>query len=104
MIARRLIIWTYAALFVVVGTLSGMFFFRTYREYARLRQIEAESRQHLARAQARLEAQKVELERLRTDPAYVRRIIRQQLRYAKPDELIFSFDQQPGSLPDGASR
>lgn len=104
MIARRLIIWTYAALFLVVGTLSGMFFFRTYQEYARLRQIEVESRQRLGRAQARLEAQKVELERLRSDPAYVRRIIRQQLKYAKPDELIFSFDQQPGALPDGSSR
>jgi cell division protein FtsB len=103
-IARRLIIWSYAALFVVVGVLSGMFFFRTYQEYARLRQLEAESRDRLVRAQARLAADQVELDRLRSDPAYVRRVIRRQLRYAKPDELIFSFDRPSGEAPDGASR
>ena len=93
MIARRVIRWTSALLFVVVGALSGMFFFRTYQEYARLKQIEVETRQRLADAQARLELQKVELERLRSDPAYVRRTIRRQMGYAKPDELIFRFDK-----------
>jgi len=93
-IARRVIRWTSALLFVVVGALSGMFFFRTYQEYARLKEIEAESRQRLAEAQARLGQQKVELERLRSDPAYVRRTIRRQMGYARPDELIFRFDAE----------
>ena len=93
MIARRIIRWTYALLFVVVGALSGMFFFRTYQEYARLKQIEVECRQRLAQAQADLAVNKVKLERLRTDPAYVRRTIRQQMGYAKPDELIYRFDK-----------
>jgi len=30
--------------------------------------------------------------RLRTDPAYVERVIRRQLGYAKPDEFIFRFE------------
>lgn len=78
-------------LFVIVGTLSGMFFFRTYREYAQLRRIEVESQLRIARAQQQLKDQEQTLERLRTDPYFVEKTIRQQLRYAKPSELIFHF-------------
>lgn len=91
-IARRLIFWIYALLFVVVGAFSGMFFFRTYQEYVQLQRIEAESQQRLAQAQQRLKDQQRVLERLRTDPSYVEKVIRRQLRYARPDELIFRFD------------
>ncbi len=101
MIARRVIVWSYSLLFVVVATLSGMFFFRTYEEYARLRQLEAESRLRLAQAQAKLEAQKVVLERMRSDPAYVDRVIRARLLYGRPDELLFRFDAD-NRAPDQA--
>jgi cell division protein DivIC len=90
--ARRLIVWTYAMLFVGVGLLSGVFFFRTYQEYAQFKRLEAESRQRLVQAQQRLKEQERVLERLRTDPDYVAKVIRQQLRYAKPSELIFRFE------------
>lgn len=90
--ARRLILWIYVVLFVGVGLISGVFFFRTYQEYAQLQRLEAESRQRLAQAEQRLNEQERVLERLRTDPDYVARIIRQQLRYAKPSELIFRFE------------
>ena len=90
--ARRLIVWFYALLFVGMGLLSGVFFFRTYQEYAQFERLEAESRQRLAQAQQRLKEQERVLERLRTDPDYVAKVIRQQLRYAKPSELIFRFE------------
>jgi cell division protein DivIC len=89
--ARRLIVWIYAMLFVGVGIISGVFFFRTYQEYAQLQRLEAESRQRLAQAEQRLNEQERVLERLRTDPDYVAKVIRLQLRYAKPTELIFRF-------------
>jgi len=91
--ARRVIIWICASLFLGVGLLSGGFFFQTYQEYAQLQRVEAERRQRLAQAEQRLREQEQVLERLRNDPAYVKRIIRQQLRYAKPSELIFRFDE-----------
>jgi cell division protein FtsB len=94
-IARRVIRWVYAGLFVIVGTFSGMFFFRTYREYAELARIEAESQQRLTQAQQRLQERQRVLDRLRTDPAFVEKIIRRQLHYARPDELIFRFDAAP---------
>lgn len=91
--ARRVIIWIYAGLFVGVGLLSGVFFFQTYQEYAQLRRVEADTRQRLARAEQRLKDQELVLERLRNDPAFVEKIIRLQLRYAKPSELIFRFEE-----------
>ena len=90
--ARRLIVWIYAVLFIGVGMLSGVFFFRTYQEYAQLQRLEAESRQRVAQARQRLEDQKRVLDRLRTDPYYVEKVIRLQLRYAKPSEFIFRFE------------
>src|SRR5664280_1188225 len=79
--ARRVIIWIYAGLFVGVGLLSGVFFFQTYQEYAQLRRVEADTRQRLVRAEQRLKDQELVLERLRSDPAFVEKIIRLQLRY-----------------------
>lgn len=94
-IARRVILWVYVGLFVIVGSFFGMFFFRTYQEYAELSRIEAESQQRLAQAQQRLKERQRVLDRLRTDPAYVEKVIRRQLHYARPDELIFRFDTAP---------
>jgi cell division protein DivIC len=96
--ARRLIVWIYAALFLLVGGFSGTFFFRTYREYAQLQRVEAETRQRLAQAEERLKRQERVLERLRTDPAYVEKVIRRQMLYARPDEFLFRFedDDQAG--------
>jgi cell division protein FtsB len=90
--ARRLVNWTYALMFIVVAAFSGMFFFRTYQEYARLRGLEAESERRLAAARQRLSQQQEELQRLRTDPAFVEKVIRRHLHYARPDELLFQFD------------
>jgi cell division protein FtsB len=32
------------------------------------------------------------LERLRTDPAYVEKVIRRKLGYARPEEYVFRFE------------
>ena len=49
----------------------------------------------LAEAQLKLREQEKILDRLRTDPAYVELVIRRQLGYAKPEEMIFRFES-PG--------
>jgi cell division protein FtsB len=90
--ARRLIVWIYAVLFLGVGMIAGVFSFRTYQEYTQLQRLETESRQRVAQARQRLEEQKRVLDRLQHDPDYVEKVIRQQLRYAKPSELIFRFE------------
>ena len=90
---RRLIISFYVLLFVGVGVGSAGFLLQTRAEYLRLREIESGSRARLALAEERLREQRKMLERMRTDPGYVEMVIRRRLGYAKPDELIFRFEQ-----------
>jgi len=88
---RRLIIGLYLLLFLVIGAASGLYFWDTREEYERLRKLQLASEQRLAEAEARLQEQEKTLERLRTDPVYVEKVIRKRLGYAKPDEYIFRF-------------
>jgi len=70
----------------VVG--AGVFLWRTQQEYQNLRTQEQSVQARLENAEQQLRAQERTLERLRSDPAYVERVIRQRLGYAKPDEYI----------------
>jgi cell division protein DivIC len=86
---RRIIVSLYLALFLGVALMSGVFFWQAQQEYRKLHDLELANRQKLQEAQLRLREQEKILDRLRTDPAYVERVIRQRLGYAKPDEFIF---------------
>jgi cell division protein DivIC len=90
---HRLIVSLCLMLFVGVGVASGVFFWQAREEYMQLKQQEAASRRRLAETQAKLKEQEVIIERLRTDPAFVEKVIRRRLHYAKPDEFIFRFDE-----------
>lgn len=89
---RRAIIAFYLILFVGIGVTSAGFFWQTRNEFEQLKLQEERSRRRLAEVQARLVEQERILQRLREDPAYVERVIRRRLGYAKPDELIFRFE------------
>ena len=78
-------------MFVGFGLTACFLFVDARAEYNRLRQIEALNRQRLADAQVRLQEQERILERLRTDPAYVEKVIFRRWGYAKPDQIIFDF-------------
>ena len=90
--ARRIVFLVYTLLFFAVSAVFGVSLWQTRAEYLQLRAQEEASRQKLAAAEQRLHEQEQVLARLRTDPDYVERIIRQQLGYAKPDEFIFRFE------------
>lgn len=89
---RRVILTLYLLLFVGAGVTSGYFLWQAREEYGRLRRLEADTRRRLTEAEARLKEQERILDRLRNDPAYVEKIIRRRLNYAKPDEYIFRFE------------
>jgi cell division protein DivIC len=90
--ARRVVILIYTLLFFALSAVFGVSLWQTRAEYLQLRAQEAVSQRRLAEAEQRLQEQQQILARLRTDPAYVERNIRQQLGYAKPDEFIFRFE------------
>ena len=89
---RRIIVSLYLLLFLVVGAASGVYFLDAREEYNRLKQQEESSRRRLAEAEAKLKEQEKILERLRSDPVYVEKVIRRRLGYAKPEEFIFRFE------------
>jgi cell division protein DivIC len=90
---RRFIVGLYFVVFVGLGLASAVFFWQTRAEYNRFRQNEADNQRILAETEAKLRDQELVLARLRNDPAYVEKIIRQQLGYAKPGEFIFRFEK-----------
>ncbi len=89
---RRIILGLYLALFLGVAGTSAYYFFQTQREYDRLKNLHQESLTELAVAKEKLREQERILERLRTDPAYVEKVIRRRLFYAKKNEYIFRFE------------
>jgi len=61
-------------------------------EYNRLLRIQAENRRRVAEAELKLKYQEQVIERLRSDPAYVEKVIKRKLGYARPEEYVFRFE------------
>ena len=93
---NRAINTVYAALFLVVTGWAGLFFLQMHRELTALKAQEAENRQRLAVAEARLKEQQEYLTRLQNDPELVERVIRRKLGYARPEEFVFRFEEPAG--------
>lgn len=93
MIARRWFMLIYAVLFVAFCVTAGAVLLDGWAQYKQLKQVERVNRQKLAQAEAKLREQEIVLQRLKTDPEFVERAIRQRLKYAKPGEVIFRFPE-----------
>jgi cell division protein FtsB len=100
---RQLLLSLYALLIVGLGVAGGVLFKDAHDEYSQLEQVESSDRRRLAEAQARLRDQERVLDRLRHDPSYVDKVIRIRLRYAKPDEFIFRFEDDDSKGSAGPS-
>ena len=89
---RRIIALLYVVLLSGFGIGAGALFLDARAEYRALKQSQADSRARLEAAQTRLQEQERILERLKTDPKFVERVLRDRLHYAKPGEVIFRFE------------
>jgi cell division protein DivIC len=89
---RKVFLSLYFLLMAAIAVTGSYLFIDARAEYNRLEQVEAQNRSRLAEAQQRLQEQEKVLDRLRNDPAYVDKVIRKKLGYAKPDEFIFRFE------------
>ena len=92
--SRRLIVLLYVFLLTGFGVGAGALLLEAQAEYGKLKKDQAASAAKLAAAKMRLHEQQRILERLRTDPIFVEKVIRTQLGYARPggSEVIFRFD------------
>ena len=89
---RKVFLSLYVLLIAGIAVTGAYLFVDARAEYNRLEQVESQNRGRLAEAQRRLQEEEKILDRLRTDPAYVDKVIRKKLGYSKPDEDIFRFE------------
>lgn len=88
---NRVISSLYVVLFVGFGVTACFLFVEARSEYNHLRQTEQSNRRRLAEVQRKLLEQEKILERLRTDPTYVEKVIRLRWGYVKPEQIIYDF-------------
>jgi cell division protein FtsB len=91
--SRRLLAIVYAVMLSGLGIGAGVLIVEARAQHRQLKQTEAETRRQLADAESRLREQQRILERLRTDPDYVEKVIRKRMSYARPGEVIFRFEE-----------
>ncbi len=92
---RRAITLLYVVLLAVFGVGTGVLFLEARAEYDALKVKQAVVQRELAAARERLAEQERFLQRLRTDPVLVEKVIRQRLGYGRPGEVVFRFDNGP---------
>ncbi|WP_438483641.1 FtsB family cell division protein [Oleiharenicola lentus] len=92
---RNLIIGFYTVLFIAVGLWAVVFFLQIHRDVTAMKAQEKSNQLRLAQAEAKLLKQQQYLDRLLHDPALVERIIREKMRYARANEFIFRFEEDP---------
>ncbi len=89
---QRVVTIIMAVVFIAMSIGSATVFLQTKAEYDQRKQTERVVKDRLRIAQERLHEQEEMLQRLRTDPEYVALVIRRRLGYAKPNELVFRFE------------
>ncbi len=63
-----------------------------YDKLVAARESEQVAKSQLAEIEAKIGSKKSSLERLKHDPEYVEKVIRQKLNYAKAEETVFKFE------------
>lgn len=68
---------------------------RTHREYKNFRARELMIEAKLIQARKEFAQKEAYLSRLLEDPEFLERVVRERLGYARPDELLFRFTDEP---------
>ncbi len=90
---RRSVAAFYALLFIALTLFAGVFFVDTHREMMAQQAREEENQRQLTDLKKNLADQRMTLDRLNHDPAYIERVIRERLGYARTDETVIRFEQ-----------
>ncbi|TVR54574.1 MAG: septum formation initiator family protein [Puniceicoccaceae bacterium] len=88
----RIILILYVILLAAVCVACGTVVWQNHRAYVVQQEREEVARAELARMEQRLAESEDRLARLHNDPEFIEREIRKHLRYARPDEAIFRFE------------
>lgn len=89
---RRLFIGSYLVVVSAIAVAATVWFLEANGELQQLRAIEKANEQKLADAKRRLTAQETILRRLKEDPAFMEKVLRDKAKYARPGDVIFRFE------------
>lgn len=90
-----------ALLLMLVGMLCVMLFFfgglllKTHREFQNFKERETRIESKFIQARKEFAQKEAYLARLLEDPEFLERVVRERLGYARPDELLFRFSDEP---------
>lgn len=71
---------------------AGLWFYEASGELQQLQAIEKANEQKVVDARRRLNEQETILRRLKEDPAFVEKVLREKAKYARPEDVIFRFE------------
>lgn len=96
---EKYVLFFCCGLFLAAGVFFTVLFGQTYREYTNIKSRELHYQEKVAELEAKLKEKEETLHRLRNDPVFIERVIRQRLGYAKADELVFRFEEHEPAPP-----
>ena len=73
----------------------GSLVLKTHREYQNFKERENRIEAKLIQARKEFAQKEAYLSRLLDDPEFLERVVRERLGYARPDELLFRFSDEP---------
>ncbi len=77
---------------LAAGGFAGSHAYKRHQMLKTARGVEAEAAKNLSLLEAKTEARRTSLARLKHDPEYVEKVVRQKLNYAKENEIVFKFE------------
>ena len=91
---RALVLMLMGMLCVLVIFLGGLVL-KTHREYQNFKARENRIEAKLIQARKEFVQKEAYMTRLIDDPEFLERVARERLGYARPDELLFRFSDEP---------
>ena len=91
---RALVLMLMGMLCVLVIFFGGLVL-KTHREYQNFKARENRIEAKLIQARKEFAQKEAYMARLIDDPEFLERVVRERLGYARPDELLFRFSDEP---------
>lgn len=80
---------------VVFFVFFGGLVLKTHREHQNFKERENRIEAKLTQARKEFDQKEAYLARLLDDPEFLERVVRERLGFARPDELLFRFSDEP---------
>lgn len=77
---------------LLVGAFAGSHTWERFQKLEATRGAESEAKEQLDALISKTVAKRSSIDKLKHDPEYVEKMIRQKLNYAKPEETVFKFE------------